>query len=611
MLPAFVRFTVAYVGALLAMAGSYFLVAKSTEALDPFSAPLDGSNGSEPTVVAIGLWLAAAVVAAILGSAMFALFLTSRLRVSVVIRDKAGKANDAAVDKAVAYMTELGASRPRGLQVPRATDVTVLSGDVLVDAPTNKILAALKKIVQSALLFVPWNVAIDETGDDEMSVVVARNGWVSSAVAFSTKSLGLGESDSVSSKRDDAGPAVSPPMDRLHKVAAAVVISTLATRHRGFEGLCGASDWRSIGLHFIATTELDQEPDRAAAVLAHALNADPFNLPAQLASQYYKYRKSVSARDLLEFTKWLEDRIVDFPRTNTRVRREHEGIYCRMLLNYVLAMLNLNSLQPLNDDQLSRAAHHADLLTERLSQRVPAHDLMRLTMRQVAAVAYQAISELQRTRGSTVGAIGAPNQDWFEAAKHSLAPSVAYNMACYHAVRSPLTTAGKVEQPLSVACQDERLRSWAKEDPVLTKFHQEEWFRELVGASPRRSFLEIEPFKEHQKKFEAIGASTPSKLAAVAPWRLKEHLDVSSLQLDRMLRVARLAQKVARPVSFLDIEKYYVEVLDLLVSDGVEDVKDIQNDEQQRRALAKKLEQRCLVTLPDDKLSRWLDTLKA
>lgn len=660
--PGLARAAVCGVGIVLAVAGSYFFVAKLTELLDPFSAPLDGSNGSQPAVFSMGLLLAFWLATAAAGSMMFAYFLASRLRVSVVIRDKAGKVDDAAVDKAVAYMTELGGSPPRGMQVPRGADVTALSGDVLVDAPTNKILAALKKIVQSALLFVPWNVTIDETVDDQISVVVARNGWVNNAATFSTKSLGLPDSEAAPPKGGEVSTAVSPPGDRRQKVAAAVVIATLATKHRGFEGLCGATHWRSIGLHYIATTELDQQPDEAVALLAQALNADPFNLPAQLASQYYRYKKSDTEAELLTFTNWLRARIDDFPRpndrvhdghedtysrrllnyllsrtndrvheghkvtfrrrllnylfpfTNGRVHDGHEGIYRRLLLNYVLAMLNLHSVlksagKELTDDQKKETLDSAKVLTDSLAKRIPETDVMSQAMRQVAAIAQQAVQEI--ISSPAAGSPPKPPEHWMKVENSPLAPNIAYNLACYLASHtSPAAEPNPVQRPLTVACEDDRLRSWAKEDPVLADFRGQDWFQKLVGASPRTTFLEIEPFKEHKTKIEAIGATKPTRLLAVSPWRLKEYLDVHSLRVDRLRRLAQLAQKVEEPAGFPMVQKYRVELLELLVSDGVEDVKDIQNDAAHRTDLITKLKTRCLVQMPEKELREWLDTLK-
>ncbi|MET4584370.1 hypothetical protein [Pseudarthrobacter sp. PvP022] len=647
LVPGVARFAVCLAGIVLAVSGCYVFVAKSAEALDPFSAPPDGSNDLQPTVGDVAGWLLFWLFIAVVGAGLFAQFLTSRLRVSVTIRDKTGKTDDAAIDKAVAYMTELGALPPRGLQVPRATDVTALSGDVLVDTPTNKILAALKKIVQSALLFVPWNVCIDETGDDQTTVVVARNGWVNRAATFTTKSLGLPDPDTDPRKGDPSSPAVSPPGDRRQKVAAAVVISTLATKHRGFEGLCGATHWRSIGLHYIATTELDRHPTQAVTLLAQALNDDPLNLPAQLASQYYRYKKSRTEPDLLAFTNWLNARIKDLPDKNGRLLKGYEGIYRRLLLNYVLAMLNLHSVRKSVHNELTEAEKNetlriAQLLTERLTKRVPPADVMGQAMRDVANIAERAIKDIKwpptaainqkeqapaatatklgdapRTQDKKTADYGRkPEKDWTKAENIPLAPSVAYNLACYLASRtSPAVKPSPAEQPLKVACEDDRLRSWAKEDPVLAEFHGEKWFQKLVGASPRQAFLEIAPFNDFKAKLEAIGATTPTRLLAVAPWRLREYLDIPSPRADRIRRLATLAQKVdsltkGPDFKYAKVKGYEMELLELLISAGTEDAADIQNDAEHRRVLTTNLKNRCLIEIRDRELSVWLTALK-
>ena len=54
----------------------------------------------------------------------------------------------------------------------------------------------------------------------------------------------------------------------------AVTLITLATRHRGFDGLLGAEDWRSIGLHYVATKNTTDH-DLKKRLLVDAVNYEP------------------------------------------------------------------------------------------------------------------------------------------------------------------------------------------------------------------------------------------------------------------------------------------------------------------------------------------------
>ena len=79
----------------------------------------------------------------------------------------------------------------------------------------------------------------------------------------------------------------------LYKLAAAFVVTTLAEHEEGYEGFCGASDWRSIGLQYLATTDHIFNEEHQKLLLARAVELDPENLLASASL----YARSVPEED--------------------------------------------------------------------------------------------------------------------------------------------------------------------------------------------------------------------------------------------------------------------------------------------------------------------------
>lgn len=93
----------------------------------------------------------------------------------------------------------------------------------------------------------------------------------------------------------------------LHRLAAAVVLIELSRHYTGFEGLCGAKDWQSLGMHYLATTDYKDDDSTAKQFLSTAVQRDPGNWLAQVALHSHLWREAEEFDDMQRYGKWLAD----------------------------------------------------------------------------------------------------------------------------------------------------------------------------------------------------------------------------------------------------------------------------------------------------------------
>ncbi|MDQ1594436.1 MAG: hypothetical protein QOH40_992, partial [Arthrobacter pascens] len=242
---------------------------------------------------------------ALAGAVALAFYLSSRLRVALDVRGADGKTNEADSMHIVALLHELGAAPPRGIEVPVGTDVKALDDTALTVAFSNKLLAAAQKILTSMFGVTPWKVAVSPVGENLLAVAVTRNGWTVGAAGIDRKALGLSGEPAASPAGKETTKAGTDARTELHKMAAAFILATLARKHHGFEGLCGATDWRSLGLHSIATTGEWAAAGTAEALLGKAVDLDQGSMLADIALQYFRLRKEKEQKALAGYAEWL------------------------------------------------------------------------------------------------------------------------------------------------------------------------------------------------------------------------------------------------------------------------------------------------------------------
>ena len=274
------------------------------------------SRASSPTGPWTGLATALfGVTVAGVGVLLTGQWMATRLRLEVRVSDAKGEAKPAEVGHIIALLSELGAEKPRGLEVPRGADAMGLN-DAFAILSENKILKTIQGIIAGFLGTIPWRVTVDVKDEEHIAVAVMRNGHAigSTTIAQTYPILRV--------KKDVPGQGHKDP--EYHKfdpnrMIASFILTAMAAEHSTLrDGLAGATEWRSVGLHSIAMADVDDKDNEGrAAVLGRALSYDPGNRSAGLAFQHALHRESTNATQLNSYRKWLNDysMLPDIPNT--------------------------------------------------------------------------------------------------------------------------------------------------------------------------------------------------------------------------------------------------------------------------------------------------------
>ncbi|QJW35962.1 hypothetical protein [Cellulosimicrobium protaetiae] len=323
--------------------------------------PPDPSRAGDVPVAAAGLSLA------VLGVGLTTVFLATRLRVRVDVRGE--EAKDPALESGhlVALLRELGGTSARGLEMPRGTDVETLRGGVLSELPQNAVLKVLTSLVTGLAGSLPWRVVVEERGTS-LAVVITRNGRLAgSAVVSHDRLVGrvapVRDGAQEPEPEDDAAATPADSWSDLQRAAAAVVLTTLARHHTGFEGLCGTTSWRSLALFDLATSVYDHDEETQKGLLAAACSDDPGNLPAQVALARVTMRRSDTFEKADRYVRWLTE-LVGRARVDGSPRPGHEVLVLRAL--YTRAAVAINASFAANDGRRSRPDGRARSAVEEL-----------------------------------------------------------------------------------------------------------------------------------------------------------------------------------------------------------------------------------------------------
>ncbi|AOT02264.1 hypothetical protein ASPU41_01795 [Arthrobacter sp. U41] len=416
-----------------------------------------GTAAAWSPAASLAIWLGVGVA----GAFALSLWMSSRLRVSIEARDSKGEVSEAATNRMVALLNELGGTRPRGLEIPRGTDVTALNDSLASASSSNKVLTALRAIVQLIFGAVPWRVSITEGPNDHLAVVITRNGWAAGAATITGDNAELFPAQPGASRSEDL---------HLDKMAAAFILTTIATRHQGFEGLCGATDWRSVGLQFIATTDFNDAEDRCRMLLARATDFDPKNLLAEVALQNKMHRRSTDPRELESYAEWLwkkQSELGQRGRNGKLASPEFASLLLRLRLTYLCVTLNLASSSAgyIIGAEPRAVAHE---LMKSLKAPSPDSEPLALQMRARAAVLCAAF-DCPVTADEDFNT-------WQREGLESPAPYPAYSAACHYA-REALRhegsaraqAAAKAKDRLQYSFVDPELKAWASKDPELQR----------------------------------------------------------------------------------------------------------------------------------------------
>ncbi|MET7135496.1 hypothetical protein MT994_15430 [Cellulosimicrobium sp. MI9406] len=524
--------------------------------------------------VAAGSLAAGAVVAA-LGVLLVATVLATRLRLTIEVTS--GRSGDRTTShegtggaRLVALLGELGAEPPRGLEVPRGTDISALSGSALSELPQGAFVKAVVSLAQGVVGSVPWRVTVEERDADHLAVVVTRNGRAAGSAALDRAGLLRFDPD------DPASAAAAAQVD-LYRAAAAVVLLTLARHHAGFEGLCGATSWRSLALQYVAQSDLTDAPDRERELLARAVDVDPRNDLAQVALAHAEGRHHTLREDLDAYGRWL-DRFV----TRSEGRSGYRSL--RLRAQYSRAATTVNAcFAPGRDGDdpagrldatavdavrallealaVERAAGREDALVVRLQDAVDSLYLQaEVAARALEPVAPQRVPTAPGTepgeRAEPSETAETPRERLRRAYRAALArdpegadapspttPTGEYNLACTYAVRTtPLGAADalRTTDHLRRAVVLADLRTWLHDDPMLAAYRERPEYAAEFGQDPL-DLLAVAPFARYAPALRAWGLTTEQRIVAVSPPDLAALLGTTPEEAARVRAAAHLA----------------------------------------------------------------------
>jgi hypothetical protein len=543
--------------------------------------------------------LAGVCLVPLAGALCLGIYLSSRLRISLEVRGDDEKPSKADASYVAALLDELGAAPPRGIEVPQGTDVSALGDSALTVALSNKVLAAAQKILTSIFGVTPWNVVVSPANENSITVAMTRNSWAVGAATIDRTALGLqgkpAEGAAPAGKGAQAKPA-SGAVSELHKMAAAFVLVTLASKHHGFEGLCGATDWRSLGLHDIATTEEWAARDTGRTLLGKAIDLDPENMLAEIALQNRVFRRAANSESFKEYADWLSLKAKAIRKDMDAGTKSAAGYTCllyRIEMTFLSAVLNL----PVTDEfktlrSQARAQAHDLLISLEPGRRVPVPGPLAHGMRLHAALAYHDLfgagsggaSDAEAEAGAkawekiSTASTGKPLPHfvtWYNEALASLAPGTAYAAACSIARKGGLASEAEVRRKLKYAFTLPGLKVWARQDPELKDLRSSPGFLRFLGVTVREDFWKLEAFAPYEKQLREAGILRPGDLLepAVGPHDIRVSLQLGPYEFGRLVRLASLVRR-AELVPYRGeswrVYPFRVEVVGALLQAGIE-----------------------------------------
>lgn len=568
------------------------------------------------------LWHLAALMG-LAGSVLLAAYTARRMALRIEVISDTGQADAGGTAELAAFVAELGNDSPKGRWLPQASDATGFQQSDIIGLPPNAFLAAALGLIQSVAGTAPWRVVVGAAKDGALGVEITRNRQGIQTVRVH-RGL-LAQSVQVDAASDgDADPAsadVGTASD-LYRLAAAAILIEVSKKYWGFDGLCGATDWRSVGLHFIATTDALNDKHRATTLLTCAVDDDPKNRLAVLALNWRRHRYATGADEIHRHATWLMGEYEE-------VRGQKEGygaLRNRIVLNYLTAVCTLRSI-PGNEDAEQQAGMHAVRLLESLHD--DASELANGMRHIVAVTMRRLIPEMtgpppadMLSSGETKEIDWRPDEwmahDWLERANRDADPHVKYALACYYAqLKAP-----QIEKSIGLlkdALLMPDLLKWAGRDPSLVPLHRNPEFARLVGKAPRTQWLEVEPFAGHKTKLAKIGIAHPTQLAAAESTplvlmrppavALAAYLGVGALELTALVRAANFCVAVeAQGVDFGDFE---FEVTSELLTWGITEIHQVSLMSPRRREvlaqeISKSIGSRCVAGPDSATVSAWL-----
>nr|NLI49404.1 hypothetical protein [Propionibacterium sp.] len=273
---------------------------------------------AEPMKVAPAVFAVPALLVGLFGAGLIGWVNARQLRLTVgASSDKEG--DTATTGRVLALLETMGGSAPQGLERPYGTDLQGFANALTgLELPRggDKLAKFVGVLVGLVTGRTPWRVFVD-SGQGSTSVAVLRHGRTVGSLVVTGQELTV---EGVEGKLP-AEPFV-----------AAYVLTVLAGYYTGFEGLAGAKRWRSIGLHYLASTDYRHKSKEALSLLGEAVYVDPANLPAQVDLAYHRWRQAADFETLDRYDAWLKtvlNKTSVGANTATSPRPGHEALWVR------------------------------------------------------------------------------------------------------------------------------------------------------------------------------------------------------------------------------------------------------------------------------------------
>lgn len=579
-------------GTLLVLAGAAALFVHVTTSIPP-----DDRVMFPP----LALLLAALTLGAAYG---LAALMGSAFRLSVTATGADGKEKPDAVAHVIGLLNEMGADAPRGAEYPRGTDVTALKDAVFSALPTGNVAKIVVGIAGVFLPRAPWDVAIDDESADRHSVVIRRNGRSVFAAIVDRDLLGL----RVPVNGRDGKPLKTPDgkdvLPDLHRATAAIVLSALRKPH-GLSGLGGGTDWRSIALQAIATTDLEHTPEAAVGLLARAVHHDANNLAARLTLLRFRFRKSTTASELELYERELRDLVSRFqgvldrgsvlrPAGASAIDEPAELsiedarlLLQRARLNLVVALVNgafaADAAHP-DEGKLSEARQTAGLIVdsavaapEAVSMGIDAElrqleasivsNAQILSRVGLSELPFKATTALEHYQAGCHFATAPPAELSPETVRHHLSERIRHarreglrglRRPVLHRLRRRVVEDLQAESlrdqartainHFRLADSDPENAAWRTRDPQLALFRRTDAYRE---AFPRADadFFSLPGYEAFAETLKRLGMTDVEAMTAQDPVRLASLLRAPQPVAARMVAISQLAARVPAPLS--------------------------------------------------------------
>lgn len=512
-----------------------------------------------PTVIA-PLWslMACAATGAAAGVLLFATWIGTRLRVSVDVHNADGSVRNSSTGQLLAYLNELGAEKPRGVEAPRGTEMDALT-NALDGIPEGRVAQVVLRVVRTVLGTTPWRVIVDEDGDGRVSAEILRNG----------RSL-----DTMSTSRQpfrfltEATERPVPEPD-LKKFVAAFVVTTMSLHHQGFEGLLGARSWSGVGLYYIATTDLAREDRAAQVALAHATAREPANWLAQFAlRRLVAKRADDDPRRMRAYGEWIGEHLKG---EGKLVGRGTEIVRLRSLWTRLVLSANADTIEDQRRHDGRKTADTSASRTKRYLADLE-HEMNRKDLPSWVRTAPLFADMESAEKPIRWSVLGVEPED---GALSPFSPTGHFNRACYYAMQ-PTPEDDVVADALQVALSLPRLRDSLARDPQLARFRNTETFRRDFSDPIKTSFADLDRVQPHREKLERAGLRTPAALARSSVTEVAQMLRVARSVSQDLVEIARIADSAHRTVG--DVGMEVVQQLDVLGHRSVGDVLALTSD---------------------------------